>query len=137
MTARTRRGWLIAFVGLVFGAGVGTGVLLRTYLDPISAAAAFPPPPSPGGLVQLFTKELDLTQSQQEQLERILLARRHTFGTFSEDIRQHMDAERDRTIVEIDKILTPQQRVRFQAMNQKMREHPRPLPPFKPPSPPR
>jgi Spy/CpxP family protein refolding chaperone len=137
MTARTRRGWLIAFVGLVFSAGVGTGVLLRTYLDPISAAAALPPRPSPGGLVQMFTKELDLTQAQQGQLERILLARRHTFGAFSEDIRQRMDAERDRTIVEIDKMLTPEQRVRFQAMNQKMREWPRPFPPLEPPLPPR
>jgi Spy/CpxP family protein refolding chaperone len=132
MTARARRGWLIAFVGLVFSAGVGTGVLLRTYLDPISAAAAFPSPPSPGSLAQLFTKELDLTRPQQEQLERILRARRHTFGAFSEDIRHRMDAERDRTIVEIDKILTPEQRVRFQAMNQKMRESPRPFPPFEP-----
>jgi Spy/CpxP family protein refolding chaperone len=136
VTPWAKRAWFLAFVVLVFSLGFGGGVIVGPFLG--LTATRWPPPPSPSGLVAMFTKQLDLTTEQQQRVEKILLARRQTFGTFSEDVRQRMDAERDAMLAEINQILTPEQRVRFQAMNQRMREHQRPFPPFGPlPPPPR
>jgi Spy/CpxP family protein refolding chaperone len=128
---------MAAFIGLVFVVGMAVGAIVRPYLESVSATQRFPGPPSPDALVAIFTKELNLTPVQQTQLEKILRARRDTFDAFGEGIRQRMDAERDRMLADIDKLLTPEQRVRFESMNRKMREHPRPLPPFVPPPSPR
>jgi Spy/CpxP family protein refolding chaperone len=137
VTQWAKRAWLLAFVVLVFSLGFGAGVIMGPMLG-LAATRWPPPPPSPSGLVAMFAKQLDLTIEQQQRVEKILLARRQTFGTFSEDVRQRMDAERDAMLAEIDQILTPEQRVRFQMMNQKMREHRRSFPPFAPlPPPPR
>jgi hypothetical protein len=135
VTLAARRVWFAAFILLVFILGLGSGVIVRPYLE--QAATHWLPPPSPTAMVAMFTKRLDLTPTQQRQVEQILEARRQTFGTFSEDIRQRIDAERDRTLAEIEQVLTPEQRVRFQAMNQEMRDRPRPFPPFGAPPPPR
>jgi Spy/CpxP family protein refolding chaperone len=128
---------MAAFIGLVFVVGVAVGAIVRPYLEAVSAAPRFPGPPSPDALVAIFTKELNLTPVQQTQLENILRARRDKFDALGEGIRQRMDAERDRMRADIDQILTPEQRVRFESMNRKMREHPRSLPPFDPPPSPR
>ena len=117
------RGWLALFVGLVFSAGVSTGFLLRHYMepDPPPSAPAQPfAPPSTSLLVTKLSDELDLTDLQRVQIEKVL-----------NDRRGRMDKERDDLTREISRALTPEQRERLQSFVSRMRERraPQAIPP--------
>ena len=87
------------------------------------------PPHFPGRVPKMFvehlTRKLDLTQQQRAEVEKIL-ERRHAHV---EAIRANVRKEIDETNAEIEKVLTPEQRKKFDELRMKMAsrgEHPRP-----------
>lgn len=125
MTALIRpRGWLAVFVAIVFTTGVGTGLLLRGYLEETPAASngfLKGPPPFPPLLAPRLATELNLTAEQQRQLQTILDARRERL---LENGRQMRGRARDEVLgvaTEIDKILTPEQREHFKPVVEQIR----------------
>lgn len=124
MIRKTRSAWFGVFIVMVFGAGVGTGLLLGQYLKPISAASTLgggAQPPAPRVFVEILAKQLDLTDDQQRELETSLVARRQKIGAFGDDIRKRIEDQRAGTFAEIERILRPDQRPRFDALMERMR----------------
>jgi len=115
--------WLIAFVALVFAAGVATGVLLHQVLQPAPLASERPLRPSAAALVEMLGQELQLTSAQQARLEQIVMARRRDFEATREVMRERMSNEASALDNEIrNKLdLTPEQRERFEAFVARVR----------------
>jgi Spy/CpxP family protein refolding chaperone len=126
MTGQTRRRWFGVFMGLVYCAGIGTGILLRQYLESSPTASemrpGFPGPPPPGMMANVLAKQLDLSDTQRAQVETILSARRQKLGSLGEQIRTRMESDRADLFAEIDRILTPEQRPKLEALAARLRE---------------
>jgi Spy/CpxP family protein refolding chaperone len=100
-----RQAWLAVFVVVVFGAGLGTGLLWPHRPRERSSAE----------LVSILGKELDLTPAQRNQMEAVVNARRESLRKFREGVQKHLADERLATIADIERTLTPEQRRRFDA----------------------
>ena len=116
-------GWFAVFVAVIFTAGVATGLILRGYFEQRSAASVRTEAPSPSfaNLTRRLSSELDLNAAQTEQLRKILLSRRERLMELHKDLRARVDGELTEVSAEIDRILTPDQRERFQQFVFKMR----------------
>src|SRR5919108_4443410 len=103
--------WLPVFVGVVFAAGVATGVLFSEYLQ--SAPAALeqrPPSPLPTQLTEMLSAELQLTATQRVRLEGIVDARRRNFAEVRAGMRLRFERDVNDLVTEVRDILTPVQR---------------------------
>ena len=114
---RTARIWLPMFTVVTFSAGIATGVagvLVYRNLQPsASAEERRPPLPSPEELTAMLTDELQLTPSQQKQLAAIITTRRHTFAARREQVHEQFERDAGDLAGDIQQILTPAQRERF------------------------
>ena len=114
---RTARIWLPVFTLVLFSAGIATGVtgvLLYRNLQPAASAEERPQPmPSPEHLTALLTDELQLTPVQQEQLAAIIIARRSKFDALREQVRELFERDAGELADDVQEILTPQQRKKF------------------------
>ena len=64
---------------------------------------------------------LDLTDAQEKQIEQILTRRRVEMDAIVSGMKPRVDATIDRTNAEIEQVLTPEQRAKFEKL--KMRLH--------------
>jgi Spy/CpxP family protein refolding chaperone len=136
--------WKIILATMViFGAGVVTGGLLVHHSQRAEVVPArpggprpFQPPPSPVGLRVEFLRraqrELDLSQDQREQIERIIKESQDRTRHIMEPISPRLREEVELTRKDFIAVLTPPQRTRFEEMvkqqQQKNREQHRAMP---------
>jgi Spy/CpxP family protein refolding chaperone len=121
---------VIVSVIVIFGAGVVTGGLLvasAVRLQPAPAAVAFNPPPSSAALpspaaspapgrqvfVQKVRSQLDLTPDQSAQVDAIMKASRDRMVKIMEPVSPQTREETRRVRQEIQAILTPAQKKKF------------------------
>lgn len=62
----------------------------------------------------MLTDELQLTPAQQEQLAAILTARRNQFAALREQVREQFERDAGGLSDDIQQILTPEQRKKFE-----------------------
>ncbi|HEY2324605.1 MAG TPA: hypothetical protein VGJ82_17225 [Thermoanaerobaculia bacterium] len=72
-------------------------------------------------IVKRLDGELHFTDQQRAQVTQIIQARQQRIAVIQSGVRPQIRAQIDQTNAEIEKILTPEQRTRFQQM--KMRVH--------------
>lgn len=72
-------------------------------------------PPMPA-MLNILDRRLDLTDAQRKQVEEILTRRRTRINAMWANVRPRVRAEVEATNAEIEKILTPEQRAKFERM---------------------
>ncbi|HWW86320.1 MAG TPA: hypothetical protein VNZ26_22155 [Vicinamibacterales bacterium] len=117
---RNPKTWFAVFIALVFVGGVGTGFLIRPSIESTVVArsrfwAEPDEPRSTSQLVTILAKELGLTESQHQQIEGALNQRREAIHAFREDIRKRTEEQRRAVMADIERVLTPDQRQRFES----------------------
>ena len=144
MTLKARV-WFSVFVLLVFVSGGATALLLHRYIDPAFEAGAEEPPAPPEGrpgrgrasgpppmvpkrFAADLARDLQLTDTQRQQLETILERGRERLDGFRDQVHARFEQERRQVNSEIEAILTPAQRDRFAQFQKRMRAR-RPPPP--------
>jgi Spy/CpxP family protein refolding chaperone len=108
-------------VALAFAAGVATGFIGdRIYL--MTHERIIPR----GGivwfgrhLIQRLDRSLDLTDGQKAQIEEIIDRRTQRMLASTDSVHQALHAEFEATHAEIEKVLTPEQREKFQRMQKR------------------
>jgi len=131
--------WFGVFTTLVFLAGVAIGLLLDRLPQPSLApatnamavqgapASGVPiggvpiagvpfPQPGPAGVASILADDLALTAAQRDEIAVILAAKREALGAFREHVRERFLQQRQEINAEIERVLTPAQRERFQAL---------------------
>jgi Spy/CpxP family protein refolding chaperone len=107
----------VAVILLTFVAGMGVGVFAAhmhiLYGGP--GAARFP-----HALVNRLDRRLDLTDAQRKQVEEIVNRRHARIDTMWDHFRPQVRAEVERANEEIARVLTPEQRARFQKLRMRM-----------------
>jgi Spy/CpxP family protein refolding chaperone len=112
-----RRLWIGLFVSVIFvlGMAAGAGLTRMMRFGPPFGPRRPPPPPSPAMMADRLTRDLSLTPEQRTQLEVVLrqgserLERFHAeTGDAYGKLRKELDAD-------IERLLTPEQQVKFRA----------------------
>jgi len=133
MTTKPRL-WFALFSGVVFATGMATGVLLGGWIEPSlfarpedrRPAGPMRGEPTPNGMVQRMTEDLQLSKAQQDQLVVLFEDRRSRLGRFQQEVRGRFDQEHESLRTSIRRILTPEQFERFEAEMRKRRAGPPP-----------
>lgn len=136
--------WFIALILTVFTAGILAGILM----DKKFFTAAPPPPeamdardvrrmdgPPPGGFkrepgadrhrldfVHILTATLDLSEDQQKQIDAILKKNEPAMLTLRDDMDKRMKKLHGKVTSEISKVLTSEQKRKFEEMNEQMKK---------------
>lgn len=131
--------WFGVFTTLVFLAGVAIGLLLDRTPQPtlVPAANAMAvqgvpiggvpfPQPGPAGVASILADDLALTAAQRDEIAVILAAKREELGAFREHVRERFLQQRQAINAEIERVLTPAQRERFQALQRVRSDGPGP-----------
>lgn len=119
--------WFGLFVIVVFGAGVGAGLMLAPLRPPRPLTAAFEPAPMPGdrgilprqpgmGSLQLVPQlagALGLSDEQERQLDDVFARRRLRLESIQRDVRGRFEEEQREMREEIRTILTAEQWATF------------------------
>ena len=123
MTRQRASGWFAVFVAVIFSAGIGTGVILRGYLEarPAASVRTATPNPSIASVTARLASELALNPTQTDRLERILLSRRQRLTALHKDLKARVEGELTDVSREINGMLTPAQRERLQQLVFRMR----------------
>jgi Spy/CpxP family protein refolding chaperone len=120
--------WFALFVLAVFCFGAAAGILIGMRMDRSDvpwrrlpgadrAAGLRGGPgagPPPQVLLERLTRELDLDQSQREQIRTVLEASRGRVIALQRDVRGRFDDEQRTLREEIRKVLTPEQQEKFE-----------------------
>lgn len=102
---------------LTFVAGLILGVVgdrLLTWFHPR------PPHLSPSFLVDRLDRRLHFTPPQRKEVERIIAQRQDRIGHIWESVRPQVRQEIDQTNAEIERVLTPEQRVEFEKIRMRL-----------------
>jgi len=103
-------------VGFLLGV-VADRVWLYRHGPRLSRAQRF----TPDRIVKRLDGELHFTDQQRAQVTQIIQARQQRIAVIQSGVRPQIRAEIDQANAEIDKLLTPEQRTKFQQI--KMRVH--------------
>ncbi len=110
---------VIAALALVvtFIAGFVTGIVAVRILH----RGGRVPPIVEQTLLNRLDRQLDLTDQQRAEIRQIILRRHDRIETMWANVHPQMRAEIERTNAEIERVLTPEQRVKFQSLRLHMR----------------
>jgi Spy/CpxP family protein refolding chaperone len=126
MNDKHLRAWFVVFVVAVFMAGAGGGLILDRYIglaDQRNPRAGPRPVGRPGGpgpgagvpmIRHRLATDLDLTAEQQAKLDAILANRQKRIEQVQSEVRARFESEQREMREEIQKILTPEQRKKFE-----------------------
>jgi len=81
------------------------------------------PPPHPGGPMEMFTRELKLSEPQQKKISAVLEKYGPEMEKVMEENRPRIDAVRLRMKAELKTILTPDQAARLEEMEKDFGPH--------------
>jgi len=130
MKALTRtRVWFVLFVVVVFGSGLGTGVLLSRF-GPWGRHGPPGPPPSPTDSAARVGRDLKLTPEQEREVRAAFERGAVRLNAFRARTGQEFDVLLKELNADIERTLRPEQREQFRAHLPKRR---RDLPPPPPP----
>jgi len=122
MSFGTHRAWLVAFVLVVFTAGVAAGVLAAGYLrlapQGVDRRPYLPPPDA---VARMLADDLQLTTAQRAALDAIVAAKRRSLAERREEMRQRFEQDADRLANDIRQILTPEQQQKFEEIITRVR----------------
>jgi Spy/CpxP family protein refolding chaperone len=113
--------WIVLSLAVVFGLGVAGGVFGERYFVHKKSdrpAQQRPHPPS----LDAFAKELGLTAEQQDRIREIFKRNDQRMKTLSAEEHKRLGEVRALLKSEIDAVLTPEQKQKFEAMIQRHRE---------------
>ena len=96
------------------------GIMLGWVTHAMSVKERLIPRQDVEALMSRFSKELDLTPDQQDSVRAILSRRQQDSRVISMETRPRYQALRDRAKVEIEMLLTPDQKTRYEALNAEM-----------------
>jgi Spy/CpxP family protein refolding chaperone len=121
MTDSRTRIWFSLFVLAVFCVGLAGGLVIGRRLTPAAqqrgAGPIFqgrgPGGPRPGMLFERLDRELALTADQRTHVRAIFDERRARLESVQRDLLARADQERRELQAEVRKVLTPEQRERF------------------------
>jgi len=126
MADNRMRIWFALFVLAVFCMGAAAGVFVGRRMDRLDSPgrplAGWRYPglasrpsggPPPQVLLERLTRELDLDESQRQQIGAVLKASRGRVEVLQRDVRAQFDSEQRALHDEIRKLLTPDQQERF------------------------
>ena len=105
---------------LTFGAGFIGGAAVHHLLI---AHRESIPPFAMHAMVNRLDRRLDLTDAQRQQVEEILTRRRARINAMVTGVHPRVRAELEATNAEIAKILTPEQRAKFEKMRMHLGRH--------------
>jgi Spy/CpxP family protein refolding chaperone len=119
MKALTRtKLWFALFVVVVFGSGVGTGLLVARFgpPGPWSGRHGPPgPPPSPADSAARIAHDLELTPEQEREIRAAFERGAVRLNEFRSRTGQEFDALLNELNTDIEKSLRPEQREQFRA----------------------
>jgi Spy/CpxP family protein refolding chaperone len=129
--------WFSLFVLAVFCVGLAGGVLIgrRLPIDRVAERGFRRPPDGPGPgplgpgrggpmrglLLERLGRDLDLTADQRTQIDAVLTSRRTRLEELRRDVNERFDAEQRELLDEIRKVLTPEQREKFERREKELR----------------
>ena len=132
MKALTRtKLWFVLFVAVVFGSGLGTGLLIGRYgpRGPWDGRHGPPgPPPSPADSAARVARDLGLTAEQEREVRAAFERGAVRLNEFRARTGQEFDGLLNELNADIEKTLRPEQRERFRAHLPDRRRHPPPPP---------
>lgn len=110
----------VALIALTFLAGMAAGVFAAHMhiLRGGPGAARFP-----HAMVNRLDRRLDLTDAQRKQVEEIVNRRHANIHAVWKGVRPRVRAEVEAANEEIARVLTPEQRARFEKMRMRMLGH--------------
>jgi Spy/CpxP family protein refolding chaperone len=112
-------------VALAFIAGGVVGFAADRFMLRRGFAHGGPPQFSTRSIVRHLDRELDLTPDQKAKVEEIVKRRHEHIDSVWTNIHAQIRTEIDGANAEIEKILTPEQRVKFDRMKMRMRSRSR------------
>jgi len=108
--------WVVLSLVLFFGAGVVAGIFVEKGILGRHTPSHKPPaPPS----MERWAKDLGLTAEQQTKIQDIFKRNEVRIKTLRSDFFKHLDEIRAQLKSEIDAVLTPEQRIKQDAMIKK------------------
>lgn len=121
MMALTKsRIWFAVFMLIVFLIGLGTGMAIDRYAASGRRAArgfgGMGSGPRPAVVAERMSRELDLSDTQQQQLEEVFERGAGRFERFRRENRQRFVALSQQLSAEVEAILTPEQREQFREL---------------------
>ena len=120
----TKNTLLAIFVlGVTFAAGIAVGVFGVFVMHKRRGGPQIPPFATEA-MVQRLDRHLDLTDEQRAKIMVIVEKRHQRINSMWQEIRPRVDAEITETNAEIEKILTPEQREKFQKMKMHLLRRP-------------
>ena len=102
----------IFLLGMVVGAGV----------PPLVLTFHRPQPPRPAEMVGRMSRDLSLDENQKTKLQGFFGVFDEKMRAFQKETQERFDALREENDARIAEILTPDQKVKFQAMREKWRQ---------------
>ena len=133
MKALTRtKLWFVLFVVVVFGSGLGTGLLIGRYgpRPPWGGRHGPPgPPPSPADSAARVAHDLGLTPDQEREVRAAFERGAARLNDFRARTGKEFDELLNELNADIEKTLGPEQRERFRAHLPERRRHMPPPPP--------
>lgn len=122
MSVQRHRAWLVAFVLVVFTAGVAAGVLAAGHLR-FAPRAGEPRPflPPPDVVARMLADDLQLTPEQRAALDAIVADKRRSLAARREEMRQRFEQDADSLANDVRQILTPAQREKFEEIIARVR----------------
>ena len=133
MKTLTRTGlWFVLFVVVVFGSGLGTGLLIARFgpRGPWGGRHGPPgPPPSPADSAARVARDLGLTPEQEREVRAAFERGAVRLNGFRTRTGQEFDGLLTELNADIEKTLRPEQRQRFRAHLPERRRHQPPPPP--------
>jgi hypothetical protein len=133
MNALTRtKLWFVLFVVVVFGCGLGTGLLIARFgpRGPWIGRHGPPgPPPSPADSAARVARDLGLTPEQEREVRAAFERGAVRLDEFRQRTGREFDALLKELNTDIEKTLRPEQRERFRAHLPKRRRDLPPPPP--------
>ena len=116
----TKNTLLAIFVlGVTFAAGIAVGVF-GAFMMHRRGDGRIPPFAAPA-MVNRLDRHLDLTDEQRAKITAIMEKRHQRINSLWQQVRPRVDQEIAATNAEIEKILTPEQREKFQKMKMFLR----------------
>lgn len=110
--------WTIFFLLIIFAAGVTIGILAQKYQQakkmerPERRRPSFPS-------LEMIAEELELSSEQLEQIREIFRRNEERLKEFRGHIHTRLSDIRSQLKAELETVLTPEQRVKFEAMIEK------------------
>lgn len=122
MSTSARTAATLVVIGALF-AGVVIGIAGdRAWLWHRGQLAPRPGRFLPGRLVERLDRELHFTPQQKATVQQILERRRARIEAISGGIRPQIRQEMEATNAEIEKVLTPEQQVKYRELSSRMRQ---------------